>query len=99
MFAYAKVSGLVTPRGALHHRYNLQDIIIGKVYFLLVRIKIKHMELNIIRREQAGSGTAVTPAQIVAAGLILCSDVCSVKKKCFGSFAPLFFFFRRAAVQ
>jgi vacuolar protein sorting-associated protein 26 len=37
-------------------RYHLQDIIIGKVYFLLVRIKIKHMELNIIRREQAGSG-------------------------------------------
>jgi len=37
-------------------KYNLQDIIIGKVYFLLVRIKIKHMELNIIRREQAGSG-------------------------------------------
>ena len=27
-----------------------------QVYFLLVRIKIKHMELNIIRREQAGSG-------------------------------------------
>lgn len=37
-------------------KYHLQDIIIGKVYFLLVRIKIKHMELNIIRREQAGSG-------------------------------------------
>jgi vacuolar protein sorting-associated protein 26 len=37
-------------------KYNLQDVIIGKVYFLLVRIKIKHMELNIIRREQAGSG-------------------------------------------
>ena len=28
----------------------------GKVYFLLVRIKIKHMELAIIRREAAGSG-------------------------------------------
>ena len=27
----------------------MKDIIIGKVYFLLVRIKIKHMELNIIR--------------------------------------------------
>lgn len=37
-------------------QYHLQDIVIGKVYFLLVRIKIKHMELNIIRREQAGSG-------------------------------------------
>jgi len=38
-------------------KYHMKDIIIGKVYFLLVRIKIKHMELNIIRREQAGSGT------------------------------------------
>ena len=31
-------------------------MILGKVYFLLVRIKIKHMELAIIRREAAGSG-------------------------------------------
>ncbi|EGB03598.1 hypothetical protein AURANDRAFT_59611 [Aureococcus anophagefferens] len=37
-------------------KYHLNDIIIGKVYFLLVRIKIKHMELAIIRREAAGSG-------------------------------------------
>lgn len=37
-------------------KYHLSDIIIGKVYFLLVRIKIKHMELAIIRREAAGSG-------------------------------------------
>ena len=27
----------------------------GKIYFLLVRIKIKHMELSIIRRETTGS--------------------------------------------
>uniref|UniRef100_A0A7S2C2A7 Vacuolar protein sorting-associated protein 26 n=1 Tax=Octactis speculum TaxID=3111310 RepID=A0A7S2C2A7_9STRA len=38
--------------------YHLKDIIIGKVFFLLVRIKIKHMEVNIIRREQAGSAGA-----------------------------------------
>ena len=31
-------------------------MIIGKVYFLLVRIKIKHMELAVIRREAAGTG-------------------------------------------
>lgn len=37
-------------------KYHLSDIIIGKVYFLLVRIKIKHMELAIIRREAAGAG-------------------------------------------
>lgn len=27
----------------------------GKIYFLLVRIKIKHMELSIIRRETTGT--------------------------------------------
>ena len=38
---------------------SLTDIIIGKIYFLLVRIKIKHMELALIRRESAGSGTSL----------------------------------------
>ena len=28
----------------------------GKIYFLLVRIKIKHMELAIIKRESTGTG-------------------------------------------
>jgi hypothetical protein len=37
------------------HRYHLKDVIVGKIYFLLVRIKIKHMELSIIRRETTGS--------------------------------------------
>ena len=32
-------------------RYHLNDVVIGKVYFLLVRIKIKSMELAIIKRE------------------------------------------------
>jgi len=40
------------------HKFHLDDIIIGKVYFLLVRIKIKHMELALIRREQIGSGAS-----------------------------------------
>lgn len=31
----------------------------GKIYFLLVRIKIKHMEIAIIKREQTGSGKLV----------------------------------------
>ena len=30
----------------------------GRIHFLLVRIKIKHMELAIIRRESAGSGAS-----------------------------------------
>jgi len=35
-------------------KYHLKDVVLGKVFFLLVRIKIKHMELNIIRRESTG---------------------------------------------
>lgn len=31
-------------------------MIVGKIYFLLVRIKIRHMELAIIKREIAGTG-------------------------------------------
>lgn len=37
-------------------KYHLNDVIIGKIYFLLVRIKIKNMELEIRRRESTGSG-------------------------------------------
>src|SRR6201995_4089326 len=37
------------------YRYHLKDVIVGKIYFLLVRIKIKHMELSIIRRETTGA--------------------------------------------
>jgi len=40
-------------------KYHLNDIVIGKIFFLLVRIKIKHMELAIVKREQAGSGSNV----------------------------------------
>lgn len=35
-------------------RYHLKDVIVGRIYFLLVRLKIKHMELSIIRRETTG---------------------------------------------
>ena len=41
---------------AICARYHLKDVVVGKIYFLLVRIKIKHMELAIIRRESTGSG-------------------------------------------
>jgi vacuolar protein sorting-associated protein 26 len=33
-----------------------QDVVVGKIYFLLVRIKIKHMEVEIRRRESTGTG-------------------------------------------
>ena len=36
--------------------YHLKDCVIGKVYFLLVRIKIKKMELEIVKKESYGTG-------------------------------------------
>jgi vacuolar protein sorting-associated protein 26 len=38
--------------------YHLHDVICGQINFLLVRIKIKHMELAVIRRETSGEGLA-----------------------------------------
>ncbi|XVF04952.1 hypothetical protein REPUB_Repub05bG0128300 [Reevesia pubescens] len=38
------------------NKYHLKDVIVGKIYFLLVRIKLKNMELEIRRRESTGSG-------------------------------------------
>uniref|UniRef100_A0AC35UIE8 Vacuolar protein sorting-associated protein 26 n=1 Tax=Rhabditophanes sp. KR3021 TaxID=114890 RepID=A0AC35UIE8_9BILA len=40
-------------------RYHLSDIIIGKIYFLLVRIKIKYMEIAIVKQESVGQGSQV----------------------------------------
>lgn len=40
-------------------RYHVKDVIVGKIYFVLVRIKIRHMEIDIIKRESAGSGPNV----------------------------------------
>jgi len=37
-------------------KYHLKDVIRGKIFFLLVRIKIKHMELQILKRESTGNG-------------------------------------------
>ena len=36
-------------------RYHLRDIVVGKIYFLLVCIKIKHMEVAIIKKEITGN--------------------------------------------
>lgn len=38
--------------------YHLNDFIKGNIHFLLVRIKIKYMELAVIRRETSGEGVA-----------------------------------------
>jgi len=38
-----------------HSKYHLKDVILGKIYFLLVRIKIKYVELALVKRETTGS--------------------------------------------
>ena len=38
------------------NKYHLDDVVVGKIFFLLVRIKIKHMEVEIRRRESTGTG-------------------------------------------
>jgi len=38
---------------------HLKDVIIGKIFFLVVRIEIKYMEIGLIRRETAGTGPNV----------------------------------------
>jgi len=37
-------------------KYHLRDVVIGKIYFLLVRLKIKYMEIALQKRESTGSG-------------------------------------------
>ena len=37
-------------------KYHLKDVIIGKIYFLLVRVPIRYMEVALIKRESTGSG-------------------------------------------
>ncbi|XP_014261776.1 vacuolar protein sorting-associated protein 26B-like isoform X2 [Cimex lectularius] len=46
-------------------KYHLKDVIVGKIYFLLVRIKLKHMEISIIKKETTGPNTFVENDQIV----------------------------------
>ena len=41
-------------------KYHLRDVIIGKVYFMLVRLRIKHMELCLIKRETYGQPPNMT---------------------------------------
>jgi len=36
--------------------YHLEDVIIGKIDFVLVKIKLKYMEIALIRREISGEG-------------------------------------------
>eukprot|EP00993_Chasmostoma_nieuportense_P002234 NODE_3048_length_1040_cov_30.604600_g2906_i0.p1 GENE.NODE_3048_length_1040_cov_30.604600_g2906_i0~~NODE_3048_length_1040_cov_30.604600_g2906_i0.p1 ORF type:complete len:308 (+),score=65.50 NODE_3048_length_1040_cov_30.604600_g2906_i0:57-980(+) len=40
-------------------KYHLNDVVLGKIYFLLVKINLKFMELSILRRETTGAGTSI----------------------------------------
>ncbi|OII76359.1 vacuolar protein sorting 26 [Cryptosporidium andersoni] len=47
--------------------YHLKDVVIGKVYFSIVRLKIKYMEIDVIRLETCGSGTsAITETEVLS---------------------------------
>lgn len=48
--------------------FHLQDVVVGRIYFLLVRIKIKYMELVLIKRESTkgiGPGNAFNESENV----------------------------------
>lgn len=40
-------------------KYHLRDVIVGKIYFFLVRIKIKYMEIVIMKKETVGVSPSV----------------------------------------
>jgi len=40
-------------------KYHLKDVVIGKIFFLLVRINIKYMEIALIKKETTGTGPNV----------------------------------------
>lgn len=48
-------------------QYHLRDVVIGKIYFILVRIRIKHMEVAIVKRESTvrRGGKKATPAPLI----------------------------------
>ena len=54
----------------LLYRYHLRDVVVGKIYFLLVRIKIKHMEIAIIKKETSGMRESV----------VLCHSIITVSQ-------------------
>jgi len=60
-------------------KYHLNDIILGKIYFLLVKIKIKHMELAIIRRESTTSASNSQTESITIKPTYEIMDGCPVR--------------------
>ena len=61
------------------YRYHLKDVIVGKIYFLLVRIKIKHMEIQIIKRESTGTGSVWNGFNLSTVMVLFILIHCTVK--------------------
>lgn len=60
-------------------KYHLNDIILGKIYFLLVKIKIKYMELAIIRVESINVGGNTQPERTTMKPTYEIMDGCPVR--------------------
>lgn len=59
-------------------KYHLSDVVTGRVNFLLVRIRIKHMEVAVIQREAAGPpGSIVNDSETLTRFEIM--DGCPVR--------------------
>jgi len=52
--------------------YHLDDVIVGTISFLLVRIKLKQMELAIVRSEFADNGSGLSTGNTAASLVISC---------------------------
>merc|ERR1712129_491681 len=63
-------------------QYHLKDVVVGKEYFLLVRIKIKHMELGVVRRETTVSTVATQKTENETLTKFEIMDGAPVKDQC-----------------
>uniref|UniRef100_A0A7M4EFJ2 VPS26 retromer complex component A n=1 Tax=Crocodylus porosus TaxID=8502 RepID=A0A7M4EFJ2_CROPO len=59
-------------------KYHLKDVIVGKIYFLLVRIKIQHMELQLIKKEI--TGIVDVHNYLSSKALAMCGSLSAFKK-------------------
>ncbi|KAL5971012.1 Vacuolar protein sorting-associated protein 26 [Taenia solium] len=62
--------------------YHLEDVIVGKICFLLVRVKIKYMEVQILRRESTGLGAVNTFTDMETVAKFEIMDGAPVRGEC-----------------
>ncbi|VDO03842.1 unnamed protein product [Rodentolepis nana] len=62
--------------------YHLEDVIVGKIYFQLVRVKIKYMEVQILRRESTGLGAVNTFTEMETMAKFEIMDGAPVRGEC-----------------